>query len=71
MKNENANSINLTKKIIDIINFASHQFDIGNASQGNFQLNVAKTLIKDNLNKEVFVSREYIDNIVDEVSNWK
>jgi hypothetical protein len=64
------NSIHLTRKIIDIINFASHQFDMGNNSGANFQLNVVKSLIQDNKNTDIWVSREFINKVEEEVSNW-
>ena len=67
---DSINCINLTRKIIDIINFASHQFDMGNKSGANFQLNVVKSLIQDNKNTDIWVSREFLDKVEKEVSNW-
>ena len=55
------NCIHLTKKIIDMIDFASHQLMIGNIARGNFYLNVVKCLIQDNKNTNIWVSNEFID----------
>jgi hypothetical protein len=63
--------IHLSKKIIDIINFSMHQLSIGNVEWGNFYLNVAKSLIWDNKNTDIYVSKEYIDEVETDVSKWK
>jgi hypothetical protein len=67
---DSINCIHLTKKIIDMIDFASHQLMIGNIARGNFYLNVVKCLIQDNKNTNIWVSREFIDKAEKEVSNW-
>lgn len=76
MKNEltgigTKNCIHLSRKIIDIINFSSHQFSIGNIKEGNHYLNVAKSLIWDNKNTDIYVSEDFIEKVELEVSNWK
>lgn len=65
------NCIYLAKEIIKIINFSSHQFSIGNIKEGNFYLNVAKSLIENNNNTDKYVSFEYISEIEEEVKNFK
>ena len=64
-----SNCIHLAKKIFDMVNFASHQFEIGNDSIAKFQLNVVKSLIQNNKNTNIWVSREFIDKVEKEVSN--
>ena len=63
--------IHLSKKIIDTINFSMHQLSIGNVESGNFYLNVVKCLIWDNKNTDIYVSKEYIEEVETDVSKWK